>query len=240
MIGIIPAIDLIDGKCVRLNQGDFNRKTQYSEDPVEMAAKFESQGIRRLHLVDLDGARTGIPGNLEVLRRIASTTSMQIDFGGGIRTSDTLAKVFEYGANQVSLGSIAVENPGLLREWISRFGPDRFFIGADIRGDKIVYRGWQSESAIHWKDFITHWTGQGINDFFCTDVERDGELAGPALELYRKMLEVFPEIHLVASGGIASMQDLEDLEKAGIHAAIVGKAIYEGRIDLDKLVKPIE
>jgi phosphoribosylformimino-5-aminoimidazole carboxamide ribotide isomerase len=232
MIEIIPAIDLIDGKCVRLNQGDFSRMTVYSDDPLQMARKFESQGIRRLHLVDLDGARTGIPGNLEVLRIIRMNTSLQIDFGGGIRNGEILEQVLDSGANQVSLGSIAIVNPNLLAEWIRHFGPEKFFIGADIRMENIVYKGWQSESAIHWKDFLKRWMGEGVKDFFCTDVERDGALAGPATGLYTEMLAQFPGIKLVASGGISSTEDLLGLESIGIRAAIVGKAIYEGRIQL--------
>jgi phosphoribosylformimino-5-aminoimidazole carboxamide ribotide isomerase len=237
MIEIIPAIDLINGKCVRLNQGDFGRMTSYPEDPLDMARKFEALGIKRVHLVDLDGARTGVPGNLKVLESIARETSLKVDFGGGIRDKDTLSKVLESGAVQVSLGSLAVVNPDLLNNWIQEYGPGVFFIGADIRGGKIMYKGWQSESTFHWKEFIALWHGEGITDFFCTDVERDGELAGPATSLYSEMLKLFPTIRLVASGGVSKPGDLADLEKAGISAAIVGKAIYEGRIDLEELMR---
>ncbi|HBB90200.1 MAG TPA: 1-(5-phosphoribosyl)-5-[(5-phosphoribosylamino)methylideneamino]imidazole-4-carboxamide isomerase [Bacteroidales bacterium] len=233
MIEIIPAIDLIKGRCVRLSKGDFGRVTSYSDDPVETARSFEASGIKRLHVVDLDGARSGSPGNIKVLRQLISSTSLKIDFGGGIRTRSNLEEVLGAGANMVSIGSMAVGRPEILREWIGEFGPERFFIGADVKGDCIAYHGWQTESAIHWSEFIGQWMGAGIINFFCTDVERDGELTGPAIGLYQDILKQFPGIRLVGSGGVSSEEDIRALDAIGLEAVIVGKAIYEGKIRMD-------
>ncbi len=233
MIEIIPAIDLIEGRCVRLSKGDFGKVTSYSDDPVETARSFEASGIKRLHVVDLDGARSGAPGNIEVLRKIISSTSLSIDFGGGIRSRAVLDEVLKAGATMVSIGSLAVSRPEILQEWIGEFGPERFFIGADVKGDCIAYNGWQTESAIHWREFIGQWIGAGITNFFCTDVERDGELTGPAIGLYQEILKQFPGIRLVGSGGVSSEEDIQALEDIGIEAVIVGKAIYEGKIRID-------
>jgi phosphoribosylformimino-5-aminoimidazole carboxamide ribotide isomerase len=233
MIEIIPAIDLIEGRCVRLSKGDFGKVTFYSDDPVETARSFEASGIKRLHVVDLDGARSGSPGNIEVLRKLLSSTSLKIDFGGGIRTRANLEEVLEAGATQVSIGSMAVGRPEVLEDWIGEFGPERFFIGADVKGNCIAYHGWQTESAIHWSEFIGRWMGAGITNFFCTDVERDGELTGPAIGLYQDILKLFPGIRLVASGGVSSEEDIRALDAIGLEAVIVGKAIYEGRIRIE-------
>jgi phosphoribosylformimino-5-aminoimidazole carboxamide ribotide isomerase len=230
MIEIIPAIDLIEGRCVRLSKGDFTKVTSYSDDPVETARSFQTAGVKRLHVVDLDGARSGAPGNLEVLRKIVNSTSLQIDFGGGIRTRAILEEVLKAGATQVSIGSMAVGQAETLQSWIEEFGPERFFIGADVKGECIAYHGWQAESAIHWREFIGRWMGAGITDFFCTDVERDGELTGPAIGLYQDIVKQFPGIRLVGSGGVSSEEDIRALDAIGIEAVIVGKAIYEGRI----------
>lgn len=233
MIEIIPAIDLIEGHCVRLSKGDFGKVTSYSDDPVETARSFEASGIKRLHVVDLDGARTGFPGNLGVLADLVRSTSLRVDFGGGIRSRSILDEVLKAGATMVSIGSMAVGRPEILQDWIGEFGPERFFIGADVKGDCIAYHGWQTESAIHWSEFIGRWMSAGITNFFCTDVERDGELTGPAIGLYQDILKQFPGIRLVGSGGVSSEEDIQALEDIGIEAVIVGKAIYEGRIRME-------
>jgi len=232
MISIIPAIDLIDGKCVRLTRGEFHSVTVYSDNPVEVARDFESAGIKRLHVVDLDGARTGSPVNSHLLRELVQHTALKIDYGGGIRSREALTRVLEAGANQVSIGSMAVTQPDILTKWVEEFGPERFFLGADVRGENITYNGWQNDSALHWKEFIAHWLGMGITDFFCTDADRDGDMQGPAIPLYQEMLRQFPGIDLVASGGVASKEDLDELEAIGITQVIVGKALYEGKIKI--------
>lgn len=232
MISIIPAIDLIDGKCVRLTRGEFHAVTVYSDNPVEVARDFESSGIKRLHVVDLDGARTGSPVNSKILRELVQHTTLTIDYGGGIRSREALTRVLEAGASQVSIGSIAVTQPDTLRGWVEEFGPERFFLGADVRGENITYNGWQNDSALHWKEFIALWLGMGITDFFCTDANRDGDMQGPAISLYQEMLRQFPGIDLVASGGVSSMDDLDELDAIGIRQVIVGKAIYEGKIKI--------
>lgn len=231
MISIIPAIDLIGGKCVRLTRGEFHSVTVYSDNPVEVARSFEAAGIKRLHVVDLDGARTGMPVNSGVLRNLVQHTSLTIDYGGGIRSREALIAALETGASQVSIGSMAITQPGTLKSWVEEFGPDRFFLGADVRGENITYHGWQEDSALHWKEFIAHWLGMGITDFFCTDASRDGDMRGPATQLYEEMLRHFPGIDLVASGGVSSQEDLAELEAIGIKQVMVGKALYEGKIN---------
>ena len=233
MIEIIPALDLIDGQCVRLSRGVFDRVTIYDNNPAEIARAFEGAGITRLHVVDLDGAREGRPSNLAVVRQLKQETRLRIDFGGGIRSRESILKAFESGADQVSIGSVAVTRQDWLREWIDGFGPGRFFIGADVRGAHIVYRGWQAESGLHWREFIGNWMGAGIGDFFCTDVDRDGELKGPSFGLYEEMLGHFPGINLVASGGVSSIDDIRRLDEMGLMGVIIGKALYEGRFTLD-------
>ncbi len=235
MIDIIPAIDLIEGKAVRLRKGRFEEKTVYSDDPVQVARQFEEAGIQYLHVVDLDGARTGEPANLDILGKITSSTGLKVDFGGGIRSRDSLIRILETGAWQVSIGSLAVINPGLLEEWIGEFGPERFFLGADVRDERIVYHGWRDDTNIGWNEFISKWMGSGVNRFFCTDVERDGDLAGPAIDLYSRMIAHFPEIELVASGGVSGPEDIRSLETAGLSGVIIGKALYEGKISLHPL-----
>jgi cyclase len=230
MIEIIPAIDLIGGKCVRLTGGKFDSMKVYSDDPLEMARKFRDQGIAYLHLVDLDGARTGVPAHIGLLKEIASISGLKVDFGGGIRTREAFKSVLDAGADRVSIGSLAVTRPAELEEWLLDFGVDRVILGVDVKNEKVAYHGWQAESAIDWQEFIGYWTGKGINRIFCTDVDRDGALKGPAIELYDRILKQFPGIELIASGGVSGMEDIVALEQAGLKGVIVGKAIYEGKL----------
>jgi phosphoribosylformimino-5-aminoimidazole carboxamide ribotide isomerase len=232
---IIPAIDIIGGKCVRLTQGDFARQKQYPADPLDLAKGFESAGLRRLHLVDLDGARLGEVKNWKVLESIAAGTGLAIDFGGGIKSLADLEMVFNAGASWASLGSLAVRGEDLFKEWITRFGPDKFLLGADVRGEKIVIRGWTEMTEISVYELVEKYLQEGLRQIFCTDVEKDGLLGGPSLELYKKLKERFPELELIASGGIRSLADLEDLREIGCSGAILGKAIYEGKLGLEEL-----
>lgn len=230
MIEVIPAIDLIEGRCVRLAQGDFERRTVYSDDPVETALGFEAQGYRRLHVVDLDGAKRGRITNLAVLERIASATGLIIDFGGGIKTAADLRSVFDSGAAMAAVGSVAVRETETFFDWIELFGGDRVLLGADVRGRNLSIDGWLTETAIDVLAFLRTCAERGVRSAFVTDVARDGMLAGPSLELYREIIEAVPQIELIASGGVSSTADLEALDAVGCRAAIVGKAIYEGKI----------
>ena len=232
---IIPAIDIIDGKCVRLTEGDYAQKTIYNEDPLEVAKAFEAAGIQRLHLVDLDGAKAGAVKNWKVLESIALNTKIVIDFGGGIKTDDDVALVFERGATLATIGSIAVANPTLFLSWVSVYGADRFFLGADVKDNLIAVNGWMQTSNIAIDSFISDYLAQGISNIFCTDVSKDGRLEGPSTALYQSLLQLFPNLNLVASGGVSSLQDLETLKAIGCAGAIVGKAIYENRISLESL-----
>ena len=229
---LIPAIDIIDGKCVRLFQGDFDQKTNYHDDPVAVALSFEEQGIKRLHLVDLDGAKSGSIKNLQVLERIASSTGLDIDFGGGVKTEEDVRTILSAGARQVAIGSLAVRNPTLLQIWVNIFGADVFFIGADVLDRKIKINGWLEDGGIGIDDFISNMSEIGISNFFCTDISKDGAMQGPSITLYSELLARFPALNLTASGGVSSMHDLEELERAGCEGAIVGKAIYEGHIHI--------
>jgi phosphoribosylformimino-5-aminoimidazole carboxamide ribotide isomerase len=232
---IIPAIDLIDGKCVRLTEGDYNQKTVYHEDPVEVALGFEAAGIRRLHLVDLDGAKAGRVVNWNVLERITQRTALEVDFGGGIKTRDDVDRVLDSGAKWATVGSIAVKNEAELMSWFETYGANRFFLGADVKEEHIAVAGWQETTSIQLIPFLQKYVGYGIQYVFCTDVSKDGRLEGPATDLYRTVLEALPGLQLIASGGVSGMQDLESLKAAGCAGAIVGKAIYEGRINLEQL-----
>ena len=234
---IIPAIDVIEGKCVRLTQGDYGKKTVYNENPLEVALQFESAGIRRLHLVDLDGARTGKVMNLAVLERIASATSLVIDFGGGIKTEQTLIDVFNAGANIATTGSIAVKEPETFYSWVSKYGAGRFLLGADVKNEKLAVNGWMETTDLSVYDFIQDNVSQGVKNIFCTDISRDGLLKGPAIDLYKRIIEKIPEVNLIASGGIASVKNLESLKNNGCSGAIIGKALYEGKITLKELDK---
>jgi phosphoribosylformimino-5-aminoimidazole carboxamide ribotide isomerase len=232
---IIPAIDLIDGKCVRLTEGDYNQKTVYHEDPVEVALGFEAAGIRRLHLVDLDGAKAGRVVNWNVLERITQRTALEVDFGGGIKTRDDVDRVLDSGAKWATVGSIAVKNEAELMSWFETYGANRFFLGADVKEEHIAVAGWQETTSIQLIPFLQKYVGYGIQYVFCTDVSKDGRLEGPATDLYRRVLEALPGLQLIASGGVSGMQDLESLKAAGCAGAIVGKAIYEGRTNLEQL-----
>jgi len=235
MIELIPAVDLIGGKCVRLTQGDYAQRTVYADDPVEMAKRFEGIGLRRLHLVDLDGAKAGRLVNLSVLEKIARATSLLIDFGGGIKTQDDLRAVMGAGAGLAVIGSVAVKAPERVHEWIGTFGADKFFLGADVREEKIAVSGWLEQTELDIYDFVNGYAARGLKTIFCTDISRDGLLRGPATELYKKMSVRCPGIRLTASGGVSSMNDIAALEEAGCAGAIVGKAIYEGKITLAEM-----
>lgn len=232
---IIPAIDLIDGRCVRLTEGDYARKTVYHEDPLEMAKSFEEAGLLRLHLVDLDGAKAGRVVNWKVLENIAKGTGLSIDFGGGVKTEEEVQRILDAGARWVTVGSIAVRDEERLLGWFERHGPDRFLLGADVRDGMIAIGAWTETTGLSWKDFLGRYLSHGVRQAFCTDVSRDGRLEGPSLALYQEMRAAFPGLGLIASGGVASMEDLHALREVGCIGAIVGKAIYEGRIGLEEL-----
>jgi len=232
---IIPAIDLIDGKCVRLSQGDYDRKTTYNENPLEVAKAFEDHGIRRLHLVDLDGAKAHHIVNHRVLENISTHTSLVIDFGGGLKTDDDLRIAFECGARMITGGSIAVKSPDVFESWIARFGAEKIILGADVKDEKIAVTGWTEETELFLLPFLENYINKGIQKVICTDISKDGMLQGPSTELYKKIGTAFPDLYLVASGGVSSVSDLEALAQAGLPAVIFGKAIYEGRISLKDL-----
>lgn len=234
MIELIPAIDLIDGKCVRLTQGDYATKKVYNEDPLEVAKMFEDHGIRRLHLVDLDGARQGRIINYRVLERLAVKSSLVIDFGGGLKRNEDLDIAFDSGADMVTGGSIAVKDPEVFTSWISRYGADRIILGADAKDKRIAISGWEEETSLELIPFIADYQKRGITQVICTDISRDGMLQGAAVELYREIQDEVP-VYVIASGGVSSMADIEKLQEAGIPAVIFGKAIYEGRIEMKAL-----
>ena len=235
MIEIIPAIDIIDGKCVRLTQGDYNQKTVYNEDPVEVAKMFEDAGIKRLHTVDLDGARSSHVVNTRVIERIATHTNLTIDFGGGIKSDEDLRKAFDAGAQMVTIGSVAVKEPELFASWTETYGGDKIILGADVKNGYISISGWLEEGEQKLMDFICHHTKNGIHNVLCTDISRDGMLLGPAIDLYKDIKAHYPTLHLIASGGVSCINDIERLNEAGIPAVVFGKAIYEGRINLKEL-----
>jgi len=234
---IIPAIDLIDGKCVRLTEGDYAQKKIYNEDPLEVAKAFEGIGLMRLHLVDLDGAKAGEVVNWKVLEKIANQTQLIIDFGGGIKKENTLQTVFDTGANYATIGSLAVKNRAVFEEWIERFGADAFMLGADVFEEKIAIGGWLEKTNIDVYEFIQSYMNKGITQIFCTDIQKDGKLAGPSIDFYKKIIEQFPTLQLIASGGVSKMEDLHALRTIGCTGAIVGKAIYENRITLEELAR---
>ncbi len=235
MIELIPAIDIIDGRCVRLTKGDYEQKTIYSDSPVDIAQKMEAIGFKRLHVVDLDGAKSRHIVNTAALQSIATTTSLIVDFGGGIKTDHDIETAFGNGASMVTIGSIAATNPELLDTWIERYGADRIILGADVRDGRISINGWKEDSELELLHFLDRYVKRGIRNVLCTDISRDGTLTGPAIPLYKDIMKAFPELHLIASGGVSCMEDIEKLDEAGIPAVVFGKAIYEGRIDMKKL-----
>jgi phosphoribosylformimino-5-aminoimidazole carboxamide ribotide isomerase len=240
MLKIIPAIDLIDGKCVRLTQGDYQQKKVYNENPLEVAKEFEAHGIKFLHLVDLDGAKSSGIVNWKVLNQISTQTKLKIDFGGGIKSDKDLEIAFENGANQLNIGSIAVKNKELFLSWLQKYGSEKIILSADVRNEEIAVSGWQENSGINLFTFLEEYINKGIQHVVCTDVSKDGTLQGTAIDLYRKILKQFPEIKLIASGGISSIKDVEELTETATSGVIIGKAIYEKKIGLNDLKKFLE
>lgn len=235
MITIIPAIDLIDGKCVRLSQGDFLTAKVYRQDPVEVAKEFEASGIRRLHVVDLDGAKSGKVCNLPALEKIIAGTSLQVDFGGGIKTDREFRQVIDAGVTFVSIGSIAVQDPEMFDNWIQTFGPEKIFLGADVRDGKIAVSAWLEQTGLDVVNFIREQMNKRIAHVFCTDISKDGLLEGPSINLYKHLLAKIPGLRLIASGGVSSLEDIHKLNHLGCDGVIIGKAIYEGKIKLEQL-----
>lgn len=232
---IIPAIDIIEGKCVRLTEGDYNQKKVYNEHPLEVALAFEAEGLQRLHLVDLDGAKAGAVKNWKVLETIAAKTNLIIDFGGGIKEEDDVRIVFNSGAALATIGSLAVKNENKFIDWLTIYGAEKFLLGADVKQNRIAVSGWLEQTDITVFDFIDHYLQKGITQLFCTDVSKDGKLEGPSIELYTTIIQRFPELFFIASGGVSCMNDLLQLKEIGCKGAIVGKAIYEGRITIADL-----
>ncbi len=236
-IQIIPAIDIIDGKCVRLSQGDYNQKKIYRENPLEMAKSFEAAGFQKLHLVDLDGAKARQVVNLKVLEKIASQTRLQIEFGGGIKTDADLQKVFECGAAQAIIGTVAVKQPALFFSWLDRYGSEKIILGADVKGERLAINGWLETTKVSIYDFLENHRSRGLKYVICTDVSKDGMLGGTALGLYERLIRKFPDLHIIASGGVSSPQDIENLARIHCPSVVVGKAIYEGRLNLGTLLR---
>lgn len=235
MIELIPAIDLIDGKCVRLTKGEYDSKKIYNEDPVAQAREFEARGFKRLHIVDLDGAKSKHVVNDAVLRAITENTSLIVDFGGGIKTESDIEKVFDAGAFMVTVGSVAVTEPQMFLGWLDKYGTDRIILGADVRNGKVSINGWKEDSVEDLLPFLATYVEHGIKNVLCTEISKDGTLAGPAIELYKEIMQAYPQMHLIASGGVSSNKDIVDLDDEGIPAVVFGKAYYEGKIDLENL-----
>ena len=236
MIELIPAIDIIDGQCVRLTKGDYDQKTVYRDSPADVAAEFEQIGFHRLHVVDLDGAKSKHIVNEEALRQITTRTRLTTDFGGGIKTDADIEKAFASGAAMVTIGSIAVTQPSLFISWIEKYGAERLILGADVRNGKISINGWKEDSEEDLLPFLRKYIDAGVSHVLCTEISKDGTLQGPATDLYRKVMQEYPQLHLIASGGVSSKEDIDALDAAGIPAVVFGKAIYEGKIDLRELV----
>jgi phosphoribosylformimino-5-aminoimidazole carboxamide ribotide isomerase len=232
---IIPAIDIIDGKCVRLSQGDYTQKIVYNDNPLEIARQFENAGIQHLHVVDLDGAIGGKIINHKVLQEITSNTKLKVDFGGGIKSDADIELAFASGANQITAGSIAVKDKAKVTEWIAKYGAEKIILGADVKDKTIAISGWQESGNINLYDFLDEYIALGIQYVICTDIAKDGMLQGPSLLLYSDMLKRYPKLKLIASGGVAEFADLLKLDDMGLYGAIVGKAFYEGKITLDEL-----
>ena len=238
MIELIPAIDIIGGQCVRLTKGDYDQKTVYGE-PLDMALEFERIGFQRLHVVDLDGAKSKHIVNEEVLRRITTETQLVVDFGGGIKTDEDLKKAFAAGAKMVTVGSIAVTQPQLFMQWLEKYGADRMILGADVRHGKISINGWKEDSSEELLPFLRRYIDMGITKVLCTEISKDGTLTGPAIQLYKSVMKAYPDIHLIASGGVSSMDDVIALRDMGLYGAVIGKAYYTGAIDLREAVKAV-
>ncbi len=232
---IIPAIDIIDGKCVRLTGGDYGKKKEYSADPLDLAKRFEQAGISRLHLVDLDGARQKHVVNWEVIKSITKNTSLRVDFGGGVQTDNEVEQLFDLGVEQITGGSIAVKNEEVFTGWLKQYGGNRIILGADVRDSKIAISGWMEQTDLSVISFIDKYYQLGVREVICTDISRDGMLSGPAFELYSQIMEVFSDLRLIVSGGVSSVTDLRRLKNSGLYGTIVGKAYYEGRVTMDQL-----
>ena len=235
MIELIPAIDIIGGQCVRLTKGDYDQKTVYRDSPAEVAKEFEQIGFKRLHVVDLDGAKSKHIVNSEVLRRVTTDTQLVVDFGGGIKTDEDIKKAFVAGASMVTIGSIAVTDPDLFMGWLEKYGAEHIILGADVRHGKISINGWKEDSAEDLLPFLKKYVDAGVKNVLCTEISKDGTLTGPAIELYQSIMAAYPGLHLIASGGVSSIDDIKALEAAGIPAVVFGKAIYEGKINLNEL-----
>ena len=235
MIELIPAIDIIGGQCVRLTKGDYDQKTVYRNSPAEVAKEFEQIGFKRLHVVDLDGAKSKHIVNEQVLKAITTETNLVVDFGGGIKTDADIEKAFSAGASMVTVGSIAVTDPDRFMGWLEKYGASRIILGADVRNGKISINGWKEDSCEALLPFMKKYIDAGVRNVLCTEISKDGTLAGPAIDLYKEMMATYPELHLIASGGVSSIDDIKALEAAGIPAVVFGKAIYEGKINLKEL-----
>lgn len=235
MIELIPAIDLINGQCVRLTKGDYEQKKVYDNNPAEVAKQFEKLGFKRLHVVDLDGAKSKHIVNDNVLRAITSQTSLVVDFGGGIKSEEDIEKAFSAGASMVTVGSVAITNPDLFMQWVDKYGADKLILGADVRNGMISINGWKEDSAEELMPFLKQYVDKGVKNVLCTEISKDGTLQGPAIELYREVMAAYPGLHLIASGGVSCNQDITELEAAGIPAVVFGKAFYEGKIKVEEL-----
>ncbi len=235
MIELIPAIDIIGGECVRLTKGDYDRKTVYGSSPVEMAKRFEKAGFKRLHVVDLDGAKSKHIVNVDTLKAITTETNLVVDFGGGIKTDDDIEKAFSHGASMVTVGSVAITDRELFAGWLEKYGADKIILGADVRHGKISINGWKEDSAEDLLPFLKYYIDKGVKNVLCTEISKDGTLAGPATLLYKEIMAAYPHINLIASGGVSCIDDIKALNDAGIPATVFGKAIYEGKIDIDEL-----
>ena len=236
MIELIPAIDIIGGQCVRLTKGDYDQKTVYRDSPAEVAKEFEDLGFKRLHVVDLDGAKSKHIVNDAVLKSITTETNLIVDFGGGIKTDEDIEKAFASGASMVTVGSIAVTHPELFMGWLEEYGAERMILGADVRHGKISINGWKEDSEEDLLPFLKKYIDAGVRNVLCTEISKDGTLSGPAIDLYKEIMAAYPELHLIASGGVSSIDDITALDKAGIPSVVFGKAIYEGKINLNELV----
>lgn len=234
-IELIPAIDIIDGKCVRLTKGDYGQKKVYNDDPVAQAKEFEKLGMKRLHVVDLDGAKAKHVVSVDVLRGITAATGLKVDFGGGIKSDDDIEKAFAAGASLVTIGSIAVSQPDTFMIWLDRYGADKVILGADVRNGLVSINGWKEDTSEKLLPFLARYVKAGVKNVLCTEISRDGTLSGPSTDLYREVMEAFPGIHLIASGGVGRNEDIIELDEAGIPAVVFGKAWYEGKINLEEL-----